>query len=67
MSTERIGILEKIKAGESEGEKVRLQISNREKKILNYLANEEGLTLTEYIINLCINNPYKNIFGGTEN
>lgn len=52
------------KESEMKSERVTVQISKREKKILTLLADRNGQTISQYIRTNCIHKPYNELTGG---
>lgn len=45
-------------------ERVTVQVSAREKELIEELAKAEGLNVSDYIRSICIYKKYNQIFGG---
>ena len=44
--------------------RVTVQLSKKEKEKLSMLAEEKGMSVSDYIRVYCIHEPYNNFFGG---
>lgn len=44
--------------------RVTVQVSKKEKEKLSILANEKGMSVSDYIRVYCIHQPYNEFFGG---
>lgn len=54
------------KASDVKGERVTVQVTEREKEILYALSKRNGQTVSEYIRVHCIWEPYNNLTGGDD-
>lgn len=63
-------VVEEKKGRKSEEElkvyRITIQVSAREKEKLKFLANNRGMSISDYVRYFCIHKPFQNRFEGDE-